>query len=125
MELNATIAEIAAQLGNLIKDTPEMQRMKKAEEAMRAHVDLQGKLQEYGVHTRTLADNPDAAFAASITDRVKMLADEIEADPVYIEFQAAQNDVGELMNLVNNEINYAITGERSCSGNCSSCGGCG
>ena len=43
-------------------------------------------------------------------------------------YMSAQEGVGELMNLVNDEINFEVTGERpsqgGCSGNCGSCGGC-
>ena len=125
MQLNDTLTALAQQLGAAIKDTPEMQRMERAEAAVRENDALQKMLEEYSIHNRAMADNPDAAFAASITDRVKTLADEIEADPDYTEFQAAQLEITRLMEMVNSEINFAITGERSCGGDCGSCGGCG
>ena len=64
----------------------------------------------------------------SIKKRIGELYNTIVGSPVYQEYMSAQEGVGELMNLVNDEINFEVTGERpsqsACSGNCSSCGGC-
>lgn len=124
-QLNETLTALAQQLGTAILNTPEMQRMNRAEAAVQANEVLQKMLEEYSIHNRAMAEHPDAAFADSLTDRVKTLADEIEADSDYTEFREAQQDITRMMELVNSEINFAITGERSCSGDCTSCGGCG
>jgi cell fate (sporulation/competence/biofilm development) regulator YmcA (YheA/YmcA/DUF963 family) len=61
-----------------------------------------------------------------IQDRINQLYDQIVAHPVYVELEAAQEEVNALMNAVNNTIMTQITGEESagCTHNCKTCSGC-
>ena len=58
--------------------------------------------------------------------RIDELAAEITSDSLYIAFTQAQAEVNALMNEVNEEIKFCITGERpsDCTHDCSTCKGC-
>lgn len=117
--------ELAHQLGELIKESKEMQRMNEAEAAYDADETLQKLIQEYNTHDTALGENSDSAIADAITKRMNEIYDEVTKNPVYIEYLAAQQAVHALMNEVNGEIQFAITGQRPCSGEgCDHCSGC-
>ena len=120
-----TIIELAQALGQSIKDSVEMQRMNAAEAAYEADEELQALVAEYRAQELAASESADEAFTAAINARMEELYARVQDSPVWIEYIAAQAEVSRLMNLVNNEINYVITGERGgCSGSCDSCSGC-
>lgn len=119
------ILEKARELGQLIKESPEMQRMNTAEAAFEQDAALQALIDEYQAQERAALVSTDEQFSEVIEKRMQELYAQIEAHPVYAEYIAAQAEVNRVMNLVNSEINFIITGQREgCSGSCESCAGC-
>jgi len=124
------IMELAAELGKKIKEDPRIIAMKKAEEAYNTDSKLQTLMVEYNAQSTALAEEykkpeKDTEFIARIQQRINELYHEITESPVMLEYQKAQEIVNAFMNEVNSEITFQITGERPCSHDCSSCGGCG
>lgn len=125
------IMELAAELGKKIKEDPKIIAMKKAEEAYNSDSKLQTLMVEYNAQSTALTEEykkpeKDEEFIKRIQARINQLYHEITENPVLIEYQQAQEVVNALMNEVNSEITYQITGERPCTHDCSSCGGsCG
>lgn len=125
------IMELAAELGKKIKEDPRIIAMKKAEEAYNSDSKLQTLMVEYNAQSTALTEEykkpeKDEEFIKRIQARINQLYHEITENPVLIEYQQAQEVVNALMNEVNSEITYQITGERPCTHDCSSCGGsCG
>ena len=67
----------------------------------------------------------DAKAIADLRARIQELTSEISINPVYITFANAQQAMNKLMNDVNAEIKFCITGERdNCTHDCSTCSGC-
>ena len=63
----------------------------------------------------------------TVKKRIGELYNEIVNNPAYTAYVQAEEQIGNLMKEVNDELNFRITGERpqsACTGNCSSCGGC-
>lgn len=119
------IIELAHQLGELIKASPEMVRMEMAESAFNADAELHALIDEYNAQDSALGENSDAAFAEAIRERMNALYEKVTANPIYAEYVAAQKDVHKLMHGVNDEINFVVTGEHTCDHeNCESCEGC-
>ena len=115
----------ARELGNMIKNSNEMNRTATAEENYDTDRELQAMIDEYRTHETAAASTDDESFNGAITKRKNELYEAIISNPVYIEFVAAQEDVQRLMNEVNAEINFAVTGERGCGeSGCSGCSGC-
>ncbi len=124
------IMELAAALGQAIKADEKMRRMEEANDKYNSDEALCAVVGEYNALSQSLSEaygkgegNTDAAKA--IEARMTDLYNEITEHPLMKEYQEAQAEVNELMNKVNEEITFQITGERpsACSGDCHSCGG--
>ena len=131
--MTTEILKEALALGKLIAESDEVKAANAAKEAYENDASVQAAITEYNAHNKALAEEykkseHDEALMASIKNRIGELYNDIVNHPAYIAYMNAQEAVGTLMNHVNDEINFAITGERpsesACSGNCSSCGGC-
>ena len=124
------IFELAAKLGQELKKDERLVRMAKAKEAYENDGELRTLMREYQVQQIALEKTAgqkdvEARFLEMIQDRINQIYDQIVAHPVYVELEAAQNEVNALMNAVNNAITFEITGETpsSCTHDCSTCGG--
>ncbi|MBQ4071617.1 MAG: YlbF family regulator [Clostridia bacterium] len=127
------IIELAHLLGEEIAKSDEIKALETAKAAFDADKDLQAKMSEYETERVLLAqefskepDQADAIAIANIKARLEELSREINVNPLYIAFANAQRAMNELMNGVNAEIKFCITGQRpdSCTHDCSTCGGC-
>ncbi len=124
------IIEMAHKLGETIKSTPCYERYTEAEKSFRENGDIARLITEYNAQQTALAKvysdkEVDRELITAIEGRVNTLYLEITENEVYKEFVAAKEDIDGLIKSVNDEILFAITGERphSCSGDCSACGG--
>lgn len=125
------IIELAHMLGLEIAKSSEMKKLEEAKDAFEANADLQGKMSEYETDRILLTQEyskeaSDEKLIADLHARIDELANEITANPLYVAFTQAQAEVNALMNEVNAEIKYCITGERpsDCTHDCSTCKGC-
>ena len=124
------IFELATKLGQELKKDERLVRMAKAKEAYENDGELRTLMREYQVQQIALEKTAgqkdvEARFLEMIQDRINQIYDQIVAHPVYVELEAAQNEVNALMNAINNTITFEITGEMpsSCTHDCSTCGG--
>ena len=122
--------ELAAQLGKTLKQDARLVRMANAKQAYENDSELRTLMREYQVQQIALEKTAgqkdvEARFLEMIQDRINQLYEQIIAHPVYVELEAAQEEVNALMNAVNNTITFEITGEMpsSCTHDCSTCGG--
>jgi cell fate (sporulation/competence/biofilm development) regulator YlbF (YheA/YmcA/DUF963 family) len=125
------IIELAHMLGVEISKSEEMKNLGMAKDAFEADRDLQSKMSEYETDRVLLTqeyskDEADEKLIADLHARIDELATEITGNELYIAFVGAQAAVNALMNDVNAEIKYCITGERpsDCTHDCSTCKGC-
>ena len=120
------VMELAAALGQKIKEDPRVVALQQAEKAYTEDRGLQTLMVEYNAQSTALTEEykkpeKDMEFIKRIEARINELYHEITENPVMLEYQAAQEVVNEFMNEVNAEISYQITGQRPCSHDCSSC----
>ena len=66
----------------------------------------------------------DELVRTAVGKRIDTLYAEITNHPAYIGYENAKAAFDELMNAVWGELQFAVTGQRPCSHNCASCGGC-
>ncbi len=127
------IIELAHLLGEEIAKSDEIKNLEATKEVFQSDAALQNKLSEYEAERMLLgqefAKNPDDADQRAIADlraRIEQLGTEISSDPKYIAFAEAQRAMNALMDDVNAEIKYCITGQRpsDCTHDCSTCKGC-
>ena len=124
------IFELAAELGRTLKKDKRLVALEEARIAYEKDAHIAALMTEYEVQQKALenvaADKDfDPHMIEMIQDRINVLYDQITAHPTYKELEAAQEAVNEYMNVVNNTIMFAITGEMpsSCTHDCSTCGG--
>ena len=123
------VMELAAQIGKAIKEHEVYKNYLAAKEAYDNNDAINDKIMEYGIQQQAMAieaskeDRDDAAIEQMQT-RLDTLYTEICEDPTFLALNAAQEKVNELMNQVNQTINFNITGEQPCTHDCSTCGGC-
>lgn len=125
------IIELAHMLGLEIAKSSEMKKLEEAKDAFEANADIQGKMSEYETDRILLTqeyskEEADEKLIADLHARIEELATEITTNALYVAFNQAQAEVNALMNEVNAEIKYCITGERpsDCTHDCSTCKGC-
>ena len=121
--------EVAAQLGQIIKESDTYRELEKAKEEYDNNEKIKQYMQEYQVDRQALEnaaaqENPETLVIETLQNRLDELYKLITEDPSFIRLNNAQTAVNELMEQVNNEITFAITGQRPCTHNCSTCHGC-
>ena len=125
------VMELAALLGQKIKEDPRVVEMTKAQEAYEADAELQKQIMEYNAQSQALSmeykkEIPENELIGMIEKRIHTLYEEIMGNEKMVAFNKAQDVVNAFMAEVNGEITYQITGERPCTHDCSTCGGhCG
>ena len=127
------VIELAHMLGEEIARSEEIKNLEAAKAEFDKDADLQSKMKEYETERILLAQEfskePDQADQMAISNlkaRLEELSREINTNKLDQDFANAQKAMNELMNSVNAEIKFCITGERpsSCTHDCSTCGGC-
>ena len=125
------IMELAAQLGQAIKADERIAKMNEARIAYEQDEDIQKLMLEYNAQQIALAeeykkDPVDQKIIEAIENRLEEIVGAVTSNPVFLAINEAQEAVNNLMNEVNGEIEFQITGVRPCSHDCHSCGGgCG
>ena len=128
------IIELAHMLGEQIAKSDEIKNLEAAKAAFDTDADLQEKMREYETERVLLAqefskepDQADEIAISNLKNRLQELSVLINANPLYTAFADAQKAMNALMESVNSEIKFCITGERpsTCTHDCSTCGGCG
>ena len=127
------IIELAHALGEEIARSEEMRLLELTKSIYDADEPLQEKMREYQTEKALLAqefskepDQADKIAIENLKNRLEELSREITANQNYTDFADAQKAVNDLMNSVNAEIKFCITGERpsECTHDCSTCSGC-
>ena len=119
--------ELAAKLGQAIKADSRVAKMNEAKEAYEKDEKIQALMLEYNAQQIALAeeykkDPVDEKIIDAIGNRLDEIVAEVTAMPVFTQINEAQEAVNALMNEVNAEIEFNITGQRPCTHDCSSCG---
>ena len=127
------IIAIAHTLGEAIAASEEMKKLEEAKNIYSQDAELQAKITEYEADRMALGQEfskdpseVDQRAIADIRARMDELTAEITQNVNYIAFSKAQQAVNNIMQAVNNEIKFCITGERpsECTHDCSTCKGC-
>ncbi len=126
-----TIFELAAELGQTLKDDARIIALNKAREAFEADTAVAALMTEYevqqnAIHEEAMKEDRSEDVLNAIQDRIESIYNQITESESYKALEEAQNEVNALMEAVNNTITFNITGEEpsSCTHNCSTCGGC-
>lgn len=127
---NKEIMELAAKLGDALKNDERLIRLEKARLAYENDPVLRKHMVEYEVQQKAMQnevakEEKDMQFIEIIQRRIDELYHLIIKTPVFIELNEAQEAVNAYMNEVNQTIMSRITGEEpGCTHNCATCKGC-
>lgn len=125
------IIELAHALGEEIARSEEIKNLESSKIAFEADEALQEKMREYDTERALLREafnnsDDNGETIKKLKARLEELSAEITVNANYVNFANAQNALNSLMDSVNAEIKFCITGERpsSCTHDCSTCSGC-
>ena len=125
--LTKEMIEVVAQLGELVKADARCADIQKTIDAYEHSEELNSLIAEYNTQQDILADNyakengADAEFQKSVQGRINQLYDQIVNHPVYKAYTDAKQAFDSLINEIYGELQFAITGQRPCAHDCSSC----
>ncbi len=125
------ILEKAKELGIMIAESGEFEKLKIAEERQLADKDAQKLMMDYAAKRDELAakaSKPDISKEEfeSIREEMQKEFENICQNENIKAYLDASNEFSNMINQVNSIIGYFVKGGEAsgCSGNCSSCGGC-
>ena len=121
------IMELAAQLGQAIKADERIAKMEEAKVAYEKDEKIQALMLEYNTQQIALAEEykretVDQKIIEAIENRLDEIVAAVTTSETFVKINEAQEAVNALMNEVNAEIEFQITGKRPCAHDCSSCG---
>ncbi len=128
---NKALIEKIHELGQMIKEDPSTVALLEAEKAFNTSDRLANFVTEYNVQAKALEnlyaaedETPDAEIVKNVEDRINALYEQITGDEIYVAYIAAKENYEAYYSEVMEELQFAITGERPCTHDCSSCHGC-
>ncbi len=127
---NKEIMELAAKLGDALKNDERLVRLEEAKLAYEKDPELKKYMVEYEVQQKALQneyakEEKDMHFIEIIQHRIDELYHLIIENPAFTALNEAQEAVNAYMNEVNQTIMSRITGEEpGCTHNCATCKGC-
>ena len=128
METREKIIEMAKCLGQIIKEDEVIKKLEAAQEAYNTDPDVLLLTTEYTVQQQLLTEafskDEDKETIDKINARINAIYNQVLETAAYKAYEAAQNDVNMLMQLVNDAISREISGQGECTHDCSTCAGC-
>ena len=123
-----TVIDKTRELGELIQQSAEMERVKKAEIAQEADENAKELLKEFNMQRMNLARDMQSRKLSredAIEKNNKAFDELLEKSDVIKEYIDAKKEFDGLVNQVNQILNFYITGQDpNCTHDCSTCGGC-
>ncbi|MBO5287016.1 MAG: YlbF family regulator [Clostridia bacterium] len=121
------IMELAAQLGQAIKADERIAKMNEVKEEYEKDEKIQSLMLEYNTQQIALAEEykktpVDEKVIEAIEKRLDEIVAEVTTNPIFLKLNEVQEEVQKLMNEVNSEIEFQITGKRPCTHDCHTCG---
>lgn len=124
-----TVIEKARELGEMLQESEEMKAYKEAEAIQKADEATQEEMSKFNLNRLNLArdmQNGKMSREDAVAANNKAYEELLEAAPLIKDYVEKKKKFDEMVNQVNQIINYYITGSTGsgCSGSCSTCGGC-
>ena len=120
-------------LGEAIVADPRRVAWLAAKEAQEADESLQAKLADFNavrdeLMTANMEEPTNEEKLSGLGAKMKEIYEQIMQNPKMVTFMEAQQELSDMVQEINNRIQFFITGQEpaACDGNCASCGGsCG
>ena len=121
------------ELGQAIAESEVYKRMKEIEERALQNEEAAQTMGQYlekrtQIQTMLSEENPDPVAMKTLSDEMDQLQERLNMIDDIVELNRARNEFTELINQVNQVLQFIVTGNMEqpsgCSGNCGSCSGC-
>ena len=127
--LNEKSIEMIHALGKEIKEDPRAAALQAAADAYNECHELHALITEFNVNQTAMQaeyskEDRDDVVIHQIENRLEELYNQITALDEFSAYTRAKEEYDAYYNEVLAELEFAITGSRPCSHDCSSCGGC-
>lgn len=124
--ISTEIREAAEALAKLIRQDKRYEEYEAAARAYENDAEVLAMITEYNVHQTALTDqfgreDRDEAMIESIQRRIDELYEAITGNASYQNFVRAKEESDAFVKMVNAELEFFITGRRSCTHDCASC----
>ncbi len=124
--ISKEIREATEALARLIRADKRYQEYEAAAKQYEGDAEVIRMITEYNVHQTALSaefgkEDRDEAVIRSIQNRIDELYEQITHNDSYQNFVRAKEESDAFVKMVNAELEFFITGHRSCSHDCSSC----
>lgn len=127
------VMDLAEALGQAIEEDEAFVQYRQAKEQYDQDEPLQQLISEYNLKKMAVMNHMSGNSSEADDTKLKQLQDELHAayddvvrNPVMAAFMQAQEQMEKMVSDVYGVINFHVTGEQpgSCTGSCSTCGGC-
>jgi cell fate (sporulation/competence/biofilm development) regulator YmcA (YheA/YmcA/DUF963 family) len=123
------LMEMARFVGIRARNSEEVKRFEEAKKAYVECAELKDAFFEYEAQQKVLekqreSEQIDEVFVSKVDARLNEIYDFITKHPLFVEYEQAQNEVNKLVNNMMEVIVEEVTGESSCTHDCSTCSGC-
>jgi cell fate (sporulation/competence/biofilm development) regulator YlbF (YheA/YmcA/DUF963 family) len=119
----------ARELGEMIGNSVELNRLKKSETALEGDEHGMGLMEDYRLLqielVKATREKKGEVKIVEIRDMLMAKQTELNTYPITLEYLEAKNAFDGFMKNINDIITFAITGEECSPSKCSSCSGCG
>ncbi|MDY3927904.1 MAG: YlbF family regulator [Clostridia bacterium] len=123
-----TIYEKAHELGEMIKESPEMQAMNDAEEAQKNDAKSEELLKEFNLKRMNLVRDMQSGKIKqeeAVIKNNEAFAEMVKQSETIKNYVETKKAFDNMVQEINQILNVYITGQDSgCTHNCSTCGGC-
>lgn len=130
--MSRAIYDKAVELGKLLSESEEFITLKAAEDEGQNDPDLSKCVSSYlekrqQLEAETLKEEKDFDLISALTREIDEESQRMNALPAHQKLQQARNNYNMLMSGINDVLYATMYPDTSCScsGNCSTCGGCG
>ena len=127
------LTALAHAVGEAIEASEEFKKYNELKSLQETDTDLQALIGEYNLRRLGLmnemqkpAEQQDEAVIDRLRDEMNSAYQRVTENGIMHQYQAASEELQQLLNTVYQIINFHVTGETpsSCGGNCASCAGC-
>ena len=135
--MKMTILEAVRNLGEAIQQDERFVRYAKAKLDNDNNTELQDSISEFNLIRMQLddamaSDNQDDDKVKELNEKLRSVYTQIMSSSAMVEYNAAKAELDSMLNDINSVISQCVDGaepstcepQTSCSGSCSTCGGC-
>ena len=133
------LLEMVHELGRQIQKDERYLKLSNAKALMDEDKEMQDLIGDFNLARMNLStkmaektqNDDDSKVIADLNKQVNEMYDQLMAHPLMVAYSAARDEMNSFMTVVNAILNAAVNGqnpdevtEESCTGDCSTCGGC-